>query len=98
MHTMTVSALAILPIYNLNLRNANIGKRYIQPRSGIEECNKCQRIDESARFRIDMTARQRVKNKRVPYYASVSAQESHGHDVLFPPPFNDEGHPLKTDP
>ena len=52
-----------------------------------------------------MTARQRVKNKRVPYHASdadtdepLSAQESHGHDVLFTSPFDNKGHLLWTDP
>ena len=39
-HTMTVCALAVLAIYNLNLRTTKIGKRYIQPRSGIEERNE----------------------------------------------------------
>ena len=53
-----------------------------------------------------MTARQRVKMKiSVFYHASdadtderLSAQESHGHDVLFPSIFDDEGHLLRTDP
>ena len=41
----------------------------------------------------------------VPYHASdadtdesLSAQESHSHDVLFPALFSDEGHLLWTDP
>ena len=56
-----------------------------------------QRID---RFRIDMTARQRGI-KRSPYHTSdadtdepLSAQESHGHDVLLTSLFDDEGHLL----
>ena len=55
---------------------------------------------EFFRWRIDTTARQRVNIlKIVPYHASdadtdepLSAQESHGHDVLFPSLFDDEGH------
>ena len=56
-----------------------------------------QRID---RFHIDMTARQRGI-KRSPYHTSdadtdepLSAQESHGHDVLLTSLFDDEGHLL----
>ena len=53
-----------------------------------------------------MTASQRVlKNKRVPHHSSdadtdepLSAQEYHGHDVIFTSLFDDEAHLLWTDP
>ena len=58
------------------------------------------RVLSLARFHIDMTARQRVKMKISAFRINepLSAQESHGHDVIFPSHFDDEGHLLWTDP
>ena len=59
---MTVFPRAILAYLKLEPRTTKIGKG-VYTASGIEERSECQRtrVLSLARFRMDMTARQRVK-------------------------------------
>ena len=87
---MTVSARAIQPIYNLYLGTTKGEKRYIQPRSGTEECSECRRMTRALRLRNE-GSRQRVKNIEIVadknearnYYTWEPPSRAHARSVPY---------------